>query len=150
MFDTLGDNADTFRTFVDALVKPNDMSVWFRNHVTSDGNTLDATRIKAVKIHSLTAVASKTAALKASIETATAPIGPGTTLVDDISTIYKLVVEKLFNNAAEEFTLSLTHGKLNLTVWQLGPNSQDYRADLEANATIDTLLSPAQSPPQKG
>jgi hypothetical protein len=145
VFDTFGGDADAFHTFVDALVELNDMNIWFRNHVTSDGNTLDDTRIKAVKMHSLAAIASKTAALNASIETATAPIDRGTTLVDDISTIYKLVVEKLFNNAADEFTLSIAHGKMNLTVWHLGPNSQDYRADLDANVTIDTLLSLAQS-----
>ena len=145
MFNTFGGNADAFHTFVDALVELNDMYIWFRNHVTSVGNTLYDTRIDAVKMYSPAASVSKTAALKASIETAMAPIDRGTTLVDDISTIYKLVVEQLFNNAADEFTLSLTHGKMNLTVWQLGPYSQDYRADLDANATIDTLHSLAQS-----
>ena len=50
VFDTFGSNADAFHAFVDALVELSDMNIWFRKHVTSDGNTLDDTRIRAVNV----------------------------------------------------------------------------------------------------
>ena len=94
----------------------------------------------AMKMHSLTTITSKTAAMETA-NTITVPLKTAITSVNLDKTLYKQVVTVHFADAEAELTTAITNGKASLVTFKLMPHATDYRHDLSLDANINTLLA---------